>query len=46
MPPEIWDEIQKILKRGNTAEIKKTAGQIIVVEIERKVKIKKTLATG
>ena len=46
MPPEIWDEIQKILKRGNTAEIKKTGGQIIVVEIERKVKIRKTLATG
>ena len=46
MPPEIWDEIQKILKRGNTAEVKKTGGQIIVVEIERKVKIKKTFTTG
>jgi hypothetical protein len=46
MPPEIWEEIQRILKRGNTAEVKKSGGQIIVVEIERKVKIKKTFATG
>lgn len=46
MPPELWEEIQKILKRGNTAEVKKTGGQIIVVEIERKVKIKKTVTTG
>ena len=46
MPPEIWEEIQRILKRGNTAEVKKSGGQIIVVEIERKVKIKKAFATG
>jgi Fe-S cluster biogenesis protein NfuA len=46
MPPEMREEIQRILKRGNTAEVKKSGGQIIVVEIERKVKIRKTLTTG
>jgi len=46
MPPELWEIVQKILKRGNTAEIKYVGGQIVVVEIQRQVKIKKTLATG
>lgn len=46
MPPEIWEEIQRILKRGNTVELKKVGGQIVVVEIERKVKIKRTVTTG
>lgn len=45
MNEEIIKEIHRILKKGNTAEIKKTGGNIVVVEIQRKVKIKAP-ATG
>lgn len=38
-----WDIILDILKRGNTAEIKKEKGNIVIVEIRRKVKIKSEL---
>lgn len=40
MPQEIIQTILSILKRGNNAEIKKENGKIVVVEIQRKVKIK------
>lgn len=32
--------IADILRRGNDAEVKRVRGQIVVVEIERKVRIK------
>lgn len=38
---ERWaDEVIAILKRGNSAEVKREKGNIVVVEIKRKVKIK------
>lgn len=43
---KLWEEIEKILKAGNTVEVKKSKGDVIVVEIKRQVKIKKTLTTG
>jgi len=45
MPPEVANEIMKILKHGGSCEVKKENGKIVVVQIERKVKIK-TLITG
>ena len=36
----IWNEISNILKRGNTAEVKREKDNIVVVEIQRKVKNK------
>jgi len=35
--------IAKILKRGNTAEIKREQGKLVVVEIARKVKVKTSI---
>lgn len=43
MDPKVIEEILRILKRGNTVELKKVSGQIVVVEIERKVKIKSNM---
>lgn len=40
MTPETIDAINKALKKGSTIEIKKENGNIVVVEIQRKVKIK------
>lgn len=40
MPQEIIQAVLSILKKGNNAEIKKENGKIVVVEIQRKVKIK------
>jgi hypothetical protein len=37
--------IKKILRNGNSVEIKKENGKLVVVEIQRKVKTK-TLITG
>ena len=38
---ERWvDEVIAILKRGNSAEIKREKNNIVIVEIKRKVKIK------
>ena len=37
---EVIEEILRILKHGNTIELKKENGKIVVVEIQRKVKIK------
>ena len=43
--PEMVEAIQHILKRGNSAEIKKENNKIVIVEIERRVK-NKTSITG
>lgn len=40
VPSKIWQEIERILKRGNTAEIKKEKGQFVVVEIKRTATVK------
>ena len=40
MTEEMIREIYRILRKGNTAEIKKEQGNIVVVEIQRKKKIK------
>lgn len=45
LPPEVVMEIQKCLDRGNTVELKLVRGEIQVIEISRKLKIK-TIATG
>lgn len=37
---EVIEEILRILKRGNSAELKREKNQLVVVEIQRKVKIK------
>lgn len=42
---EVIDEIRQILKRGNSAELKRENGRLVVVEIRRQVKIK-TSANG
>ena len=42
---EVLDEIQKDLDRGNTVELKKVRGEIQVIEISRKLKIK-AVTTG
>ncbi len=38
-------EISRILKKGNTVEIKKVNGTLVIVEIQRKVK-NRTSITG
>lgn len=43
---EMLDIIVKILKRGDTVELKKENGDIVVVEIKRQKKIKKPFTTG
>lgn len=40
---ELLDILDKILQRGNTAEVKKEREQVVVVEIQRQVRIKKGL---
>lgn len=42
---DVVETIAKILKRGDTVELKKENGKLVVVEIQRKVKIK-TSAIG
>jgi hypothetical protein len=42
---DVVETIVKILKRGDTVELKKENGKLVVVEIQRKVKIK-TSAIG
>lgn len=37
---EVIEEIQKILKRGNAAELKRENNRLVIVEIRRTVKIK------
>ena len=42
---EVIEEIGRILKHGNTVELKRENGKLVIVEIQRKVKIK-TSANG
>lgn len=37
---EVIDQILRILKSGNSVELKKERDSLVVVEIQRKVKIK------
>ena len=43
MKEEVIETIKKIIKRGNVAEVKKEKENIVVVEIKRKVNIKRPL---
>ena len=43
MPEEVIRTILAILKKGNNAEIKKENGKLVVVEIQRKVKVKTSI---
>lgn len=40
------NEVERILKNGSTVEIKLVAGEIQIIEIKRKLKIKIPLETG
>jgi len=40
---EAIDAIKNIIRRGNTAEIKKENNKLVVVEIQRKVKTKTSI---
>lgn len=40
---EVIEVITRILKKGNSAELKKENGKLVVVEIERKVKTKTSI---
>lgn len=40
LPEKIVDAISDALKRGNDVELKKVNGQIVVIEIQRKLKVK------
>lgn len=43
---ELLTALWPILKRGNTAEIKRVGEQIHIIEIHRKIKHRVTVATG
>ena len=43
--PDVISEINNIIKRGNTAELKYECGKLVIVEIERRVR-NKTAITG
>lgn len=45
MDSETIEVIMNILKKGNTVELKREQGKLVIVEIQRKVKIK-TSAIG
>lgn len=40
---EVIEEIARILKHGNTVELKKENNKLVVVEIQRKVKTKTSI---
>ena len=40
---EVIEEITRILKHGNTVELKKENNKLVVVEIQRKVKTKTSI---
>ncbi len=40
MNEEMIKEIYRILRKGNTVEVKKENGKIVIVEIQRKMKMK------
>lgn len=41
--PEIWETIEKILRRSDTVELKRENGRLVIVEITRKVKTKTSI---
>ena len=41
--PDVVEHIMQILKRGNTAEIKKEKDNIVIVELQRRVKNKTSI---
>lgn len=43
---EVMEAVLPILRRGNTAEIKLIGDEIHVIEIQRKIKHRVTVATG
>lgn len=43
---ETLSEIGRILKDGNTVELKLERGQLVIVEIRRRARIKKSLRSG
>ena len=43
---ESLSEIGRILKDGNTVELKLERGQLVIVEIKRRARIKKSLQSG
>lgn len=43
---ETLSEIGRILKDGNTVELKLERGQLVIVEIKRRARIKKSLRSG
>ena len=43
---ESLSEIRRILHDGNTVELKLERGQLVIVEIKRRARIKKSLQSG
>ena len=41
--PDVIKTIDAILKRGDTVELKKENGKLVVVEIQRKAKVKTSI---
>lgn len=39
---EVIGEVERIIKKGNTVELKRERDKLVIVEIQRKVKIKKS----
>lgn len=39
---ELISELESIIKKGNTVELKRERDKLVIVEIQRKVKIKKS----
>lgn len=39
---EVIGEVDRIIKKGNTVELKREKDKLVIVEIQRKVKIKKS----
>lgn len=39
---ELISEVERIIKKGNTVELKREKDKLVIVEIQRKVKIKKS----
>ena len=46
IPPQAVEEIAQILARGSDAEVKRVHGEVVVVEIKRKLRIKTPIQMG
>lgn len=46
IPQTAVEEIAQILARGSDAEVKKVRGEVVVVEIRRKLRIKSPVQVG